>query len=72
MKMFKLSWHAAIALVLATSLAIPAWPQTAATTTAYAIKGGKVFTLAGAPIENGTVIIRDGKIAAVGANIAIP
>jgi len=72
MKMFKLSWHAAIALVLATSLAIPAWPQTAATTTAYAIKGGRVFTLAGAPIENGTVIIRDGKIAAVGANIAIP
>jgi imidazolonepropionase-like amidohydrolase len=39
---------------------------------AYAIKGGKVFTLAGAPIENGTVVIRDGKIAAVGANIEIP
>ena len=39
---------------------------------AYAIKGGKVFTLAGAPIENGTVIIRDGKITAVGANIEIP
>ena len=39
---------------------------------AYAIKGGKVYTLAGAPIENGTVVIRDGKIVAVGANIAIP
>jgi imidazolonepropionase-like amidohydrolase len=39
---------------------------------AYAIKGGKVFTLAGAPIENGTVVIRDGKIAAVGANIEVP
>jgi imidazolonepropionase-like amidohydrolase len=58
-------------LVLAASLAIPAWPQSSTTST-YAIKGGKVFTLAGPAIENGTVIIRDGKIAAVGANIAIP
>ncbi len=73
MKILNLSSRAAVALALAASLATPAWPQTAATSTnAYAIKGGKVFTLAGAPIENGTVIIRDGKIAAVGANIAIP
>jgi imidazolonepropionase-like amidohydrolase len=48
----------------------PAWAQAAPAS--YAIKGGKVFTLAGAPIENGTVLIRDGKIVAVGANIAIP
>jgi imidazolonepropionase-like amidohydrolase len=61
----------AVALVLAASLAIPAWTQTA-TTTSYAIKGGKVFTLAGPAIENGTVLIRDGKIAAVGGGIAIP
>jgi imidazolonepropionase-like amidohydrolase len=39
---------------------------------AFAIKGGKVYTLAAAPIENGIVVIRDGKIVAVGANIAIP
>ena len=70
-KMPNLSSRAAMALVLAASLAIPASPQTAAITT-YAIKSGKVFTLAGGPIENGTVVIRDGKIAAVGANIAIP
>jgi imidazolonepropionase-like amidohydrolase len=38
----------------------------------YAIKGGKVYTLAGAPVENGTVVIRDGKIVAVGASVAIP
>jgi imidazolonepropionase-like amidohydrolase len=61
----------ASALILAASLAFPAWTQTAATTS-YAIKGGRVFTLAGPPIENGTVLIRDGKIAAVGAGIAIP
>jgi imidazolonepropionase-like amidohydrolase len=60
-----------VALVLAASLAIPASTQNAAPTS-YAIKGGKVFTLAGAAIENGTVLIRDGKIAAVGAGIAIP
>src|SRR5580704_12400642 len=72
MKILNLSSRAVLALVLAASLAVPAWPQTAATPAAYAIKGGKVFTLAGAPIENGTVIIRDGKIVAVGAKIAIP
>jgi imidazolonepropionase-like amidohydrolase len=61
----------ALALILAAPLAIPAWTQTAAPTS-YAIKGGKVFTLAGPAIENATVLIRDGKIAAVGAGIAIP
>jgi imidazolonepropionase-like amidohydrolase len=69
-KILNFSWRA-LALVLAASLAIPAWTQTA-TTTSYAIKGGKVFTLARPAIENGTVLIRDGKIAAVGAGIAIP
>ncbi len=38
----------------------------------YAVEGAKIFTLAGAPIENGTVLIRDGKIAAVGANVSVP
>jgi imidazolonepropionase-like amidohydrolase len=38
----------------------------------YAIQGAKIITLAGPSIENGTIIIRDGKIAAVGANIEIP
>ena len=37
-----------------------------------AITGGRVYTVAGAPIENGTVLIRDGRIAQVGANISIP
>jgi imidazolonepropionase-like amidohydrolase len=41
-------------------------------TDVYAIKGAKVHTLAGPAIENGTVIIRDGKIAAVGAGVTIP
>ena len=37
-----------------------------------AITGGKVYPVSGPPIENGTVLIRDGKIAAVGANVTIP
>ena len=37
-----------------------------------AITHAKIFTLAGAPIEDGTVVIHDGKIAAVGAGISIP
>src|SRR5688572_13443699 len=37
-----------------------------------AITGGRVYTVVGAPIENGTVLIRDGRIAQVGANIPIP
>ena len=37
-----------------------------------AITGGKVYTVSGQTIDNGTVVIRDGKISAVGANVAIP
>lgn len=37
-----------------------------------AITGGRVFPVSGPVIENGTVLMRDGKIVAVGAGIAIP
>ncbi|MFM8603789.1 MAG: amidohydrolase family protein [Gemmatimonadota bacterium] len=37
-----------------------------------AITGGTVYPVSGPKIENGTVLIRDGKIIAVGASIAIP
>ena len=37
-----------------------------------AITGGKVYPVSGPPIEGGTVLIRNGKIAAVGKDIAIP
>jgi imidazolonepropionase-like amidohydrolase len=39
---------------------------------AYAITHAKIFTLAGSPIEDGTLVIRDGKIAAVGASVEVP
>jgi imidazolonepropionase-like amidohydrolase len=47
-----------------------AFAQEAATT--YAITHAKIFTLAGAPIEDGILVIRDGKIAAVGTNVDVP
>ncbi len=40
--------------------------------TTIAITGGTVETAAGAPITNGTVIIRDGRITAVGQGIVVP
>ncbi|CDM66603.1 amidohydrolase family protein [Pyrinomonas methylaliphatogenes] len=38
----------------------------------YAIKNARIVTVAGPVIERGTVVIRDGKIEAVGANVSIP
>jgi imidazolonepropionase-like amidohydrolase len=37
-----------------------------------AITGGRVHPVSGPVIENGTVLIRDGKIVAVGANVSVP
>lgn len=37
-----------------------------------AITGGTVYPVSGPKIENGTVLIRDGKIVAVGADVALP
>jgi len=38
----------------------------------YAITNARIVTVSGAPIERGTVVIRDGLIAAVGANVNAP
>ncbi|HEV2340726.1 MAG TPA: amidohydrolase family protein [Candidatus Acidoferrales bacterium] len=55
------------------AFAIPAFAQSAGSSSGvYAIKGAKVFPVSGAPIDNGVVVIRDGKIAAVGKDVAIP
>ena len=49
---------------------VVAAPLQAAT---YAITGGTVATIASdAPIEGGTVIVRDGRVVAVGKGIAVP
>jgi imidazolonepropionase-like amidohydrolase len=38
----------------------------------YVIRGARIVTLAGEPIENGTVVIRDGRISEVGPDVAVP
>src|SRR5438477_12312912 len=38
----------------------------------YAIRNARIVTVTGATIEKGTVLIRDGKIAAVGEQVSIP
>ena len=38
----------------------------------YAIRNARVITVSGPTIENGTVVIRDGKIEAVGPNVTVP
>ena len=37
-----------------------------------ALKGATIHTAAGAPIANGTIVLRGGKIVAVGAGVPIP
>ena len=38
----------------------------------YAITGAKIVPVSGPALEQGTIVIRDGVIAAVGANVAVP
>jgi imidazolonepropionase-like amidohydrolase len=38
----------------------------------YAITHAKIVSLASSPIEDGTLVIKDGKIAAVGASVEVP
>jgi len=54
------------AIVIASAIATVAGAQT------VAITGGKVYPVSGPVIENGTVVITNGKISAVGANVPIP
>ncbi|HLZ11493.1 MAG TPA: amidohydrolase family protein [Candidatus Acidoferrum sp.] len=61
----------AASLVAAFSFAASASAQVSASPT-YAITHAKLVTLAGAPIEDGTLVIKDGKIAAIGAAVEIP
>ena len=57
-------------LLAATALAFAAFLPLDAQT--IAITGGRVFPVTGPPIDGGTVIVTNGKITAVGANLAVP
>lgn len=57
-------WVAGAALAAALPVAL--------TAQVVAITGGTVYPVSGPPIRNGTVVIRDGRIAAVGADVPVP
>ncbi len=58
------------ALLLGLLLSAPrAWTETPAV---YALVGGRILTISGPPLENGTVVLRDGLIEAVGESVAVP
>ncbi|MBA2340876.1 MAG: amidohydrolase, partial [Pyrinomonadaceae bacterium] len=62
---------AALIALLATSLPRTTSAQRSAIDT-YAITNARIVTMAGAPIERGTIVIRNGLIEAVGANLSAP
>jgi imidazolonepropionase-like amidohydrolase len=68
------TWAGANRLLALAALAVVvvAVSSRAARAQTIAITGGKVYPVSGPPIENGTVIVRDGKIVAVGAGVAVP
>lgn len=57
---------------VAVALALLAAPAAVSAQDVYAITGATVVPVTGPTIPNGTVVIRAGKIAAVGANVAVP
>ncbi|HXI27835.1 MAG TPA: amidohydrolase family protein [Vicinamibacterales bacterium] len=58
-------------LIVVAALALP-FALRADTPNVYAIRGARIVTAAGTPIESGTIVIRRGVIDAVGASVAIP
>ncbi len=56
----------------ALTLAVVAMTFASADAQTVAIVGGKVYPVSGPPIENGTVVITNGRISAVGTNVPIP
>ena len=64
------SYTLIVRALLAATFAVASARATRAQT--IAITGGKVYPVSGPVIENGTVVITNGKISAVGANVPIP
>ncbi len=60
-------WKLAITGALALGSSQVAWSQNS-----LAIKGGKIIPVVGEPMTDGTILIRDGKIAAIGKDVKVP
>ena len=58
--------------VLAATLTLDPLGAVAPAGPVYALKGARIFTAAGAPIENGTIVMRNGVIEEIGASVTVP
>ncbi len=74
LKKFYLTFISALVLALITSTTMIMQPASvhAFDGEAYAIRGGTIVTLTGATIQKGVIVIRNGLIEAVGADIPVP
>src|SRR2546429_8826 len=63
---------AALAAMAAAPLAPALGLASSLGTEVYAIENARIVTVSGPTIEKGTVLVRDGKIAAVGATVEVP
>jgi imidazolonepropionase-like amidohydrolase len=63
---------AALVLALLASGALRGRPAAAASAPPLAVRGDTVYTMAGEPIHDGVVLVRDGHIERVGAALAVP
>ncbi|MGH3119017.1 MAG: amidohydrolase family protein, partial [Gaiellales bacterium] len=71
--LLRLTLASAVALALTAASGPPLLGQPARRTAGVvAIKGGTILTVTKGTIPNGTIVLRDGKIAAVGANVDVP
>lgn len=58
-------------IVVLASLFLPFLSADAFSAQQIAIKAGTILPISDAPIENGTILIKDGKITAIGQNVAV-
>jgi imidazolonepropionase-like amidohydrolase len=61
-----------LCLLALTSAASVSQAQSKDTTAVYAIRNARIVTVSGPVIEKGTIVIQNGRIAAVGENVSVP
>jgi imidazolonepropionase-like amidohydrolase len=59
-------------IILIAVLSVKAQQQSANTQTLFAIRNARIVTVSGPVIEQGTIVVRDGKVEAVGAGVSVP
>jgi imidazolonepropionase-like amidohydrolase len=61
-----------VVAALLAALQIPGAPESSGGPGILAIEGARILTMAGSPVDSGTVLIAEGKVKAVGASVEVP